>query len=220
MKKQLLIYCSAILITSCAEPFPYTVLNYQQVTVAKKAQQDSAFVRMLKPECTLGNFMADAMKCMAEQKFNRKIDAAFINYGGMRSYIPKGDITVGKIYELMPFENVIVLQSIKGDVLLQFLNLIAEKGGWPIAGITMEIKNAEAKNILINNLPIDIKATYVIANTDYLANGGDNCVMLSKLPQVTASYVFRDALIEYVENQTKQGKAISAKLEKRIVEYE
>src|SRR4051812_20617605 len=39
------------------------------------------------PESPLGNFMADAMKMMGEQKFNKKIDAAVINAGGIRSYI-------------------------------------------------------------------------------------------------------------------------------------
>ena len=63
------------------------------------------------PESGLGNYMADAMKAMAEQKFNTTIDAAFVNYGGIRSYIPKGNVTIGTMYELMPFDNLIVLQN-------------------------------------------------------------------------------------------------------------
>jgi 2',3'-cyclic-nucleotide 2'-phosphodiesterase (5'-nucleotidase family) len=60
------------------------------------------------------------MRIMAEQKFGKKVDAAFINYGGIRSYIAKGEITVGKIYELMPFDNLIVLQDLKGAVFKSF----------------------------------------------------------------------------------------------------
>ena len=43
-----------------------------------------------------------------------------MNHGGIRSYIPKGNITTGKIFELMPFDNLIVLQEVKGSVLQQF----------------------------------------------------------------------------------------------------
>jgi len=64
--------------------------------------------------------MADAIKTMAEMKFQKKIDAAFVNFGGIRSYLPKGDVTVGKIFELMPFDNLVVLQEIKGDKLKSF----------------------------------------------------------------------------------------------------
>ena len=84
--------------------------------------------------------MTNAMKIMAEKKFETHVDAAFINYGGIRSYLPKGDITIGRIFELMPFDNLIVLQEIKGDTLLSFLNFIAERNGWPISGISSTSK--------------------------------------------------------------------------------
>src|SRR6478609_4376489 len=76
------------------------------------------------PESGLGNLMADCMKTMAEKKFNRKVDAGFMNQFGIRTSIPKGNITVGKIFELMPFDNLVVLQEIKGTVLKQFLERI------------------------------------------------------------------------------------------------
>src|SRR5258705_1383212 len=36
------------------------------------------------PECTLGNFMVDAFFIMAGEKYNTPVDAAFLNYGGIR----------------------------------------------------------------------------------------------------------------------------------------
>lgn len=169
------------------------------------------------PESNIGNFMANAMLTTAAVKFNTKVDAAFVNYGGIRSYIPKGDITIGKIYELMPFDNMIVLQQINGEVLQQFLNHIASRNGWPIAGIRFAIKEKQAVNVMINGEPLNPKSTYIIANSDYVANGGDNCDMLRKLPQQNINYIFRDALIEYVKQQTALGNSIDAKTENRIV---
>lgn len=169
------------------------------------------------PESNLGNFMTDAMKTMAEQKFGKKVDAAFINYGGIRSYIPKGDVTISKIYELMPFDNLVVLQQLSGADLAAFVNHIASRGGWPVAGITYSIKDKKADNILVDGKPLDLKASYTIANSDYIANGGDNCEMLKKIPQQNISYILRDALIEYVKKQTADGKSIDVQIQNRVV---
>ena len=181
------------------------VIGFTPVTLTKRL-----------PESGLGNFMADCMREMAEQKFGKKVDAAFINYGGIRSYIPKGDITVGKIYELMPFDNLIVLQEVKGSAFKLFLNRVAEKGGWPLSGMTMKIKDKKPEQILIAGKPIDENAIYIIANSDYIANGGDDCDMLKVLPQINKGFLLRDALIQYIVQVTKQGKPIDWKVEGRV----
>ncbi len=169
------------------------------------------------PESSLGDFMADCMKVMAEKKFNQKIDAAFINFGGIRSYISKGDITIGKVYELMPFDNLIVLQKVKGTVLKNFLDKTAASGGWPLSGITMRINNRKATDVFINEKSLKEDADYIIANTDYVANGGDDCAMLKNIPKQNIGYLLRDALIEYILMFTQQSKPIEAKMDNRIV---
>ncbi|MDB5230666.1 MAG: 5-nucleotidase [Chitinophagaceae bacterium] len=86
-----------------------------------------------KPDAMLGDFVVDCMRQVAAEKFNTKVDAAIMNEGGIRiGYIGKGDITMVKVYELMPFDNVLVLQNIKGDVLWELLDHVAGKGGWPM----------------------------------------------------------------------------------------
>ena len=169
------------------------------------------------PESNLGNFMADCMKLMAEKKFEQKVDIAFINYGGIRSYIPKGEISVGKMYELMPFDNLIVLQKLSGKILQQFLDKMAGRDGWPVSGLTMSIKDKKAIHVLIDHKPLDENATYMVANSDYIANGGDDCEMLRGIPQINKAYLYRDALIEYIISMSKQGKTIDSKTDNRIV---
>ena len=155
---------------------------------------------------------------MAEKKFNKKINAAFINFGGIRSYIPKGDITVGKIFELMPFDNLVVLQDLTGLQLKLFLARVCEKGGWPVSiGLTYSIKDKKLGDALIDDKPIDDTAIYTIANSDYIANGGDNCDMLKTIAKQNINYLMRDALIEYVKLQTAESKPINAKIENRVV---
>ena len=169
------------------------------------------------PESSLGNFMADAMKIMAEKYYKTTVDGAFINYGGIRlNAIKAGTITRGRIFELMPFDNIIILQKIKGTVLQEFLDHIVGRGGWPVAGITMQIKDKKAVNVLIAGKPIDPNMTYTIANSDYVANGGDNSEMLKVIPQINNGFLLRDALIEYVQSFTQKSQSITATIQNQV----
>ena len=169
------------------------------------------------PECALGNFMVDAFFIMAREKYNVPVDVAFLNHGGIRlTQLPAGNVTRGKIIELMPFDNLLIIQKLKGDVLQQFLDLTAAKGGWPVAGMTMEIKDKKAVNVKIGGKPLDPNATYTTVNSDFLANGGDNADMLRNIPQITNGYLMRDALFDYIIRLKKEGKNISATTENRV----
>lgn len=173
------------------------------------------------PECTLGNILADALLSMAEKKYAMHIDAAFLNYGGIRlTSIPVGNITRGKVFELSPFDNLLILQKLSGKVVQEFLDHVAGRGGWPCAGISMQIKNKKAVHVMIGGVPINESATYTIANNDYVANGGDDCIMLKTVPQISNGYLVRDAVLDYFTEQTKAGKKISAKIENRVTNAE
>jgi 2',3'-cyclic-nucleotide 2'-phosphodiesterase (5'-nucleotidase family) len=168
------------------------------------------------PEGSLGNFMADALLFAGRKKFG-KGDLATVNYGGIRlTQLPAGAITRGKIFELMPFDNLVVLQEIKGDVLQSFLDLTAERGGWPFAGVTMQISNKKAVNVLVGGKPLDLTKSYTLINSDYVANGGDNATMLKNIPQQNIGYLMRDALFDYIKALKAEGKNISATEEKRV----
>lgn len=231
------------ILNSCTPAQQTASLTYTDYRIQKEARKDSSLTAMLQPyaaslnvsmnkvigfsnanltakqpESGLGNFMADCMRMMAEKKFGKKVDAGFMNQGGIRSYIPKGNITVGKIFELMPFDNLVVLQEVQGNVLQQFLDHTAADGGWPVSsGLSMGIKNKKAVNVLIAGKPLDENATYIIANSDYVAGGGSDCDMLKKIPQQNKGYLLRDALIEFVTEMTKQGKPLDYSIEKRVV---
>jgi len=171
----------------------------------------------MQPEGTLNNVMADALLNMAIKKYQTKVDASFLNYGGIRlPSLREGNITRGKIFEISPFDNVIVLLNVDGGVLQQFLNIIAKRGGWPCAGIQFQIKNNVATNVEINGQPMQPNNRYTIATIDYVANGGDDCDMLKGLPQQNNGYLFRDAVITYFANQQQQGKLIVSSLQNRV----
>ena len=169
------------------------------------------------PESGLGNFIADCMKQMAEKKFEQKVDAAIVNYGGLRQFVPKGEITLGTLVDIMPFDNQIVLQELSGKLLQELLNITAEKGGWPLSGIEMHIQHKKAVQVRVNHSPLDENKMYRIACTDYLANGGDGCRMLQGILKQSAGYLFLDALKEYCLLQTEQYRPIDGRIENRVV---
>jgi 2',3'-cyclic-nucleotide 2'-phosphodiesterase (5'-nucleotidase family) len=136
------------------------------------------------PECSLGNFMTDAYMESARDKFGKEIDVAFMNTGGIRlNTMEPGPITNGKIYELMPFDNLMVLLEVSGVQLQEFMNNISTRGGWPLTGATYTIENKKAINIRIKGEPIQPDKKYTIAVSDYVANGGDESNVLRGLPQ-------------------------------------
>ncbi|GAA4343512.1 5'-nucleotidase [Flaviaesturariibacter amylovorans] len=169
------------------------------------------------PEGTLGNFMVDAFFYAAEQQFKLKPDVGIFNFGGIRlTQLPAGPVTRGKIFELMPFDNQLVLQRLPGSALQQLLDHVAAAKGWPVHGLTMEIRGGKAVNVRINGAPLDPNKTYILVNSDYVANGGDNAAMLKAFPQQSVGYLQRDALFDYIRHLKSQGKNISATEENRV----
>ncbi|HEX2629160.1 MAG TPA: 5'-nucleotidase [Chitinophagaceae bacterium] len=167
---------------------------------------------------SLGNFMADAYFTMAKEKFGFPVDIAFMNYGGIRlTQLPAGPVTRGKIFELMPFDNVVVVQRMKGSQLKQLLDHIASRGGWPVAGMTMQMLDKKAVNVMIGGQPLDLNKTYITVNSDFVANGGDDAFMLKSIKQESIGYLMRDALFDYINKLKQQGRNIPADEKPRMV---
>jgi 2',3'-cyclic-nucleotide 2'-phosphodiesterase (5'-nucleotidase family) len=168
------------------------------------------------PESTLGNFMADAQMVRARQ-IDSKVVGSVVNYGGIRiAYVAPGDLTKGKMYELMPFDNMLTIVEVPGSVLKQFCSHMARFRGWPVSGITYTIKDKEAVEVMVNGAPVNDHIVYKIAMSDYIARGGDNCDFLQPLRKKYTTIFVRDAMIDYVMNLKQQGKPLHPNLEKRV----
>ncbi len=166
-----------------------------------------------KPEGSLGDFFADAIREQTAVIFNKNIEIAFFNSGGLRIQgIAKGDIKATTLYELMPFENEIVVMEIDGAILLKILEYSAKRGGDPISGVRYTIHNDKPINISINDAPLDLTRKYTYATNDYLANGGDNMNFLKEIPKEIKNIKLRDMLFAYFKahpeplNMTTDGR--------------
>src|SRR5690606_26398936 len=171
------------------------------------------------PETRLGNFFADALLTEVK-KYEPAADFSFGTKGGLRIELQKGDITVGNLFELMPFENELVLLELSGKSVAQLAQFIAATGGQPVAGLRMRIKEGKATGITIGGKPLDVSRTYKLITYDYLANGGDNSRGLNNpVNRINLGQKVREALITYVNEQTQAGKHINTQLDERIIHY-
>lgn len=169
-----------------------------------------------KPEGPLNNLMADAMYQVAKQN-NIKFDVAYTNYGGLRISLPKGNIPLYKVFELMPFENLFTTVSFSGADMQRFFNYVAAEGGDPISGATFKIKDKKATDIKINGEALDPAKEYTILTSDYMANGGDGGIIFNETNKKTTHQIkLRDALISYLQQQHKAGKIINPVKDGRI----
>jgi len=168
------------------------------------------------PESTMGNFAADA-QLEAGKKLDNLVTLSVVNYGGLRiPFLPAGNIAKGKIYEIMPFDNLVTIVEVPGTVLQTFCDHMAARKGWPISGFSYTIKDGKAIDVKVGGDAIRPNAVYKLVTSDYIANGGDECEFLAGLKKQGSSILLRDAIMEKVMNDSRQHKGIEPKLENRV----
>ena len=176
-----------------------------------------------KPETKLGNLVADLCYHHTSAKlYNNKVidkpDFCLLNFGGLRTSLPKGNITRGKIFELMPFENELVLVTISDLKMVDLMNYLRKTNGQPVAAISIHFMNQEDVRFSCHYKGAGRDTTYTVLTSDYLANGGDNMNFFSNPIKIQYTGVkIRDAIIDYCIEQDKQGKQLTGKLDGRIV---
>ena len=161
------------------------------------------------PEGTLNDFIADLILDESKKSYakisNEKIDMCLLNTGGLRLSLPKGNITKGNIFELMPFENELVVVSMRGEDVKQMCDYIAKVNGQPVSGLRMTISNHHATQIFIQNEALDNAKTYRLVTSDYLSQGNDNMSFFN--PSLKIEYLkikVRDAIINYLSHLPKK----------------
>ncbi|MDC0909338.1 5'-nucleotidase C-terminal domain-containing protein [Flavobacteriales bacterium] len=159
-----------------------------------------------RPQSTIGNFVADL--CLDYCDAN----ICVFNNGGLRTTIDKGNITRGKIFELMPFENELVILELNKTDFIELLNYISLRGGEPFSGLNIKIdKN---NNIIEHSWPVNFNnnETVRVLTSDYLANGGDKMSFFKGKKQHKIGLKLRDAIIDYCE----KNDTIDIRLDNRI----
>jgi 2',3'-cyclic-nucleotide 2'-phosphodiesterase (5'-nucleotidase family) len=175
-----------------------------------------------KPESELTNLLSDILLEEAQNEaskgnLNIKPVVSFFNYNGIRTSLPRGEITVGKIFELMPFENEMVFIQLTGAQLQYFYDIVAENGGDSVGGVRFVISNGKAINVFVDGVKLEPARKYWLVTSDYSANGGDGLEVFTKRSEIINSgKKIRDVIISNLEERQKNNEKLVGKLDGRI----
>jgi len=162
-------------------------------------------------ECPMGNLVADAM---LDRVADQGIQIAIQNGGGLRASIDSGEITMGEVLTVLPFQNTLSTFQVSGATIVEALeNGVSEveegAGRFPqVAGMSYTFDaSADAgsriSDVMVGGEPIDLAATYGVVSNNYVRNGGDGYSMFERaenaydygpdLADVTAEYLAANA---------------------------
>lgn len=168
----------------------------------------------------IGNMMADAVMQLSnpvfKQRTGKDLDMVLLNHGGIRSPINEGEVTTRTAYQIMPFENEVVVAHLRGEQVKEIVSYLIEgQTAHPIAGMELIINEEnEILKAFVQGNPIDDERLYYVATNDYLYQGGDNMIFFSKAQDLTRlDYKIRNLLIDYF----KQKDTINPVVDKRFI---
>ncbi len=136
-------------------------------------------------ECAMGNLVADAMLARVA---DQGIEIAIQNGGGVRASIDAGEVTMGEVLTVLPFQNTLSTFQVSGATLIEALengvSQIEDGGGrFPqVAGISFTVDasaepGSRISDVMVGGEPIDPEATYGVVSNNYVRNGGDGYSM-------------------------------------------
>ena len=180
------------------------------------------------PEGLLGDFISDLSilyikKNFPENKFNP--DFCILNNGGFRNSLNKGSITIGDVFQIMPFDNYLLILEIKGNEMNDLINYIKEKSttnisrksGVPLSGIRLKISGDKVSRCMINNQMYDPLKTYKVLTTNYLASGGDDMDFFKNCKTMfNTKLLLRDVIIKYIEELGENNIKINTQFDGRV----
>lgn len=161
-------------------------------------------------ECTMGNLIADSM---LERVRDQGIQIAIQNGGGIRASIEAGEVSMGDVLTVLPFQNTLSTFEVTGEAMLAALEngvggIEEGAGRFPqVAGISFAVDAAapageRISDVMVGDAPIDPAATYGVVSNNYVRNGGDGYVMFE---DAANAYDFgpdlADVLAEFIAEQ-------------------
>ncbi|MGM0438102.1 MAG: bifunctional metallophosphatase/5'-nucleotidase [Bacillota bacterium] len=150
----------------------------------------------------IGALATDAMTNVASA------DIAFQNPGGLRIDIPAGNVTVGHLYELLPFGNSIVKAEMTGEQIVKILeqSLTLDKGMLQHTGLVVkydmdkEKYNRVVEVTLPDGTPLQMDKKYTVATNNFLAEGGDGFKTFTEVNFTDTNVLVRDSLLNYLRS--------------------
>ncbi len=174
-----------------------------------------------KPESEMTNWLGDVLYRQASEVSGQQIDFAIMNYGGIRlPQIQEGEIKTGTIFELMPFDNYVVILELDGRTVRSLFDKIAAAGGgWPVSKhVLLVIDDRKVDKLLIGGKTIEDDRIYSMVTSDFLADAGDGLSMLPDQTRYEFDLLIRDAIIKDVKEMTSKEGSVTSSSSGRIIQ--
>lgn len=166
-------------------------------------------------ESNLGSFEADIFREFAGT------DIAFMNNGGLRKELPAGPIRVRDVWEINPFNNTLVMITVKGSQLIPMIDYSIHNAESfvQISGMSYTAKKSSDKKYTIADMkiggnPVDPTREYTIAMNNYMALQIDNIFGLKKDEHPIRDFGVSDR--ELIISAIKTRKTIDQETDGRI----
>ena len=177
---------------------------------------------------SLGNFVTDGMRAQAQAKLGKPVTLSIMNSGGLRkNEIAPGELRAADIFELLPFENALIVLEVNGAQLAKLLQVVtrdAQSG----ARIHFKWNDQNRAEFISGKLvdengkeqEIEPQKTYTIVTIDYLVKLGSGSYALLQEAKTTTplNITLRESIINYVKTETAAGRSIQARVDNRFVQ--
>lgn len=162
----------------------------------------------------IGNMLVEIVRTQGEPIYKSRsgnmVDAVLLNHGGIRAAMPAGAVTMRRAYEIMPFDNEMVVVTLTEEKMSQLVNyLIEKKRAHPFDGFKISLNDGQTPEVKMTP-----QKTYHVLTSDYLYNGGDNMSFFKDAPMVKLDYKIRNAMIDYF----KKVDTLNFKSDDRFIE--
>ncbi len=188
--------------------------SQMEAHLAEPLAQATGLFLKADPEGALDNLVADAVLHGARARSRDTVHVAMVNDGGLRVPIAEGAVSMEHTYEVLPFENYLVVLTLTGAQLERLADEVARSGGEPVAGWSMVLVGDDATEVLVGDAPIDPQGSYRLATVDYLANGGGSWSVLWEAASAASdegreegegreelAVLIRDVFVEYIRER-------------------
>jgi len=179
-------------------------------------------------ECDMGNLIADAMR---DSVIDKGYTIALQNSGGIRASLDAGDVTLGEIMTILPFQNTLSTFKVTGQQLLTAIEngvsqVEDEKGRFPqVSGMRYTFNLAKPPNEgRVTSIEIDedgswnaldLNKTYGMVSNNFIRGGGDGYKIFRSASEI---YDFGPDLADVVVNYIKANPGYSGYTDNRITQ--
>ena len=170
------------------------------------------------PESAISDMFIDCLMAKTAELTGKKVDMGFVNHGGIRIDMPKGDILLDHILSMFPFRNYPAYVALKGKDIRPIINrMAAHPELMGCGGIRLVFKGGKVVSATVDGKPLDDNKVYGVATINFLLNGGDGFSIARNAKEVILTDVLiKEFMVDYVRNLTAEGKEVSYKADGRI----